>query len=334
MVNEKDALNAERLHALFREGLQQTELLLPGKRFGKVRDSYQLQEGQLLLVTTDRLSAFDRILACVPYKGQVLNQLAAWWFEQTADIVPNHAISVPDPNALIAREARPFKVEVIVRGYISGVTKTALWHRYSLGERDIYGHTFSDGLKKNQALPLPIITPTTKGGPTGHDERLTCAEVVQRGLLDEETWERVQAAALDIFGRGQEIAQSSGLILVDTKYEFGWGADDEVMLIDELHTPDSSRFWRADSYAERFESGKEPENFDKEFVRLEYAAQGYRGDGPPPEMGAGLWVAASQRYISIFEMLTGRAFAPGTYPVEPRLKDNLLTAGVLGEAGR
>ncbi len=332
-VINNGVLNAERLHALLGEGLQQTELRLPAKRSGKVRDSYRLQEGQLLLVTTDRLSAFDRILACVPYKGQVLNQLAAWWFEQTSDIVSNHAISVPDPNALIAREARPFKVEVIVRGYISGVTKTALWHRYSLGERDIYGHMFSDGLKKNQALPLPIITPTTKGGPTGHDERLTCAEVVQQGLLDEDTWEQVQAAALDIFGRGQEIAQHAGLILVDTKYEFGWGADDEVMLIDELHTPDSSRFWRADSYAERFENGKEPENFDKEFVRLEYASQGYRGDGPPPEMGEELWVAASQRYISIFEMLTGRAFVPGTYPVEPRLKENLLNAGVLVNPG-
>ncbi len=331
-MNENSVLNAERLHALLGEGLQQTELRLPGKRSGKVRDSYQLQKGRLLLVTTDRLSAFDLILACVPYKGQVLNQLAAWWFEKTADIIPNHAVSVPDPNALVARQARPFTVEVIVRGYISGVTKTALWYRYSLGERDIYGHTFSDGLKKNQALPLPIITPTTKGGPTGHDERLTCAEVVQRGLLDEDTWDHVQAAALDIFRRGQEIAQRAGLILVDTKYEFGRGANDDVMLIDELHTPDSSRFWRADSYAERFESGKEPENFDKEFVRLEYAAQGYRGDGPPPQMDAELWVAASQRYISIYEMLTGCTFVPGTYPVEPRLKENLLTAGVLGEA--
>ncbi len=327
-------MDSQIIRSLLPNGLQQTDLALTGRLSGKVRDQYQLPDGQLILVTTDRLSAFDRILACVPYKGQVLNQLAAWWFERTADIVPNHAISVPDPNALIAREARPFKVEVIVRGYISGVTKTALWHRYSLGERDIYGHTFPDGLKKNQALPRPIITPTTKGGPTGHDERLTCAEVVQRELLDEGTWEKVQAAALDIFGRGQVIAQSAGLILVDTKYEFGWGADDEVMLIDELHTPDSSRFWRSDSYWERFESGNEPENFDKEFVRLEYVAQGYRGDGPPPEMGAELWVAASQRYISIFEMLTGHSFAPGTYPVEPRLTDNLLAAGVLSEAGR
>jgi phosphoribosylaminoimidazole-succinocarboxamide synthase len=314
---------------LMPHAFQASDLPLPGKISGKVRDGYDLPGGGRLLITTDRLSAFDRILAAVPYKGQVLNQLAAWWFEQLTDILPNHLIDVPDPNASIVTLAKPFSVEVVVRGHITGVTSTALWHRYALGERLIYGYRFPDGLHKNQALPHPIITPTTKGGPTGHDERLTCAEVVEHGWLDAPSWEQVQAAALAIFRRGQRIAHDAGLILVDTKYEFGRAAGGQVMLIDEVHTPDSSRFWKADSYAARVAAGQEPENFDKEFVRLAYAEQGYRGDGAPPAMPATLWAAASQRYIAIYEMLTGRAFAPAAYPVGPRLTANLKAAGVL-----
>jgi phosphoribosylaminoimidazole-succinocarboxamide synthase len=306
--------------------LGETHLPLPGKHSGKVRDWYELQHGQRLLVTTDRLSAFDRILARVPYKGQVLNQLAAWWFDQTRDVIANHTIAVPDPNATIVTVVEPFAVEVIVRGYITGVTSTALWYRYSIGERDIYGYHFPEGLRKNQQLPEPIITPTTKGGPTGHDERLTCAEVVEHGLLDQETWDEVQAAALAIFKCGQEIAAKNGLILVDTKYEFGRTPDGRVLLIDEVHTPDSSRFWKADSYAGRFADNAEPENFDKEFVRLAYAEQGYRGDGPIPAMPDDLWIAASERYIQIYEMLTGLMFEPGAYPIEPRLLENLYVA--------
>jgi phosphoribosylaminoimidazole-succinocarboxamide synthase len=306
--------------------LGETHLPLPGKQAGKVRDWYELQRGQRLLVTTDRLSAFDRILARVPYKGQVLNQLAAWWFDQTSDVIANHKVAIPDPNATIATVVEPFAVEVIVRGYITGVTSTALWYRYSIGERDIYGYQFPEGLRKNQQLPEPIITPTTKGGPTGHDERLTCAEVVEHGILDRDTWDQVQAAALAIFKRGQDIAAQNGLILVDTKYEFGRAPDGRVLLIDEVHTPDSSRFWKAESYAERLEHGVEPENFDKEFVRLAYAEQGYRGDGPIPAMPDDLWVAASERYIQIYEMLTGQMFEPGAYPIEPRLLENLYTA--------
>jgi phosphoribosylaminoimidazole-succinocarboxamide synthase len=220
-------------------------------------------------------------------------------------------------------------VEVIVRGYISGVTSTALWYRYSLGEREIYGYTFPDGLQKNQALPEPIITPTTKGGATGHDERLTCDEVISKGILDADTWNQAQAAALAIFKRGQTLARKAGLILVDTKYEFGRTADGRVMLIDEVHTPDSSRFWKADTYEALFAAGNEPENFDKEFVRIAYAEKGYRGDGDIPAMPDTLWAAASERYITIYEMLTGKTFAPGAYPVEPRLVENLKKAGIL-----
>lgn len=289
---------------------------------GKVRESFALLDKRRLLVTTDRLFAFDRVLTAVPFKGQVLNQLSVFWFEQTRDIVTNHVLDVPDPNVLLAAECEPFPIEVIVRGYISGVTKTALWYRYSLGERTIYGYDFPDGLQKNDALPTPIITPTTKGE---HDERITCAEVVERGLLDAETWEEVQAAALAIFARGQAIARQGGLILVDTKYEFGRAPDGRVMLIDEVHTPDSSRFWVADTYDTRRAAGEEPDNFDKEFLRLWYAERGYRGHGELPAPTDVLITQVSQRYIACYEKLTGKTFEPGAYPAEERVSQTLLS---------
>ena len=323
MIEKKDIL------PLVLTAFESSDLPIPGREAGKVRDWYPLESGRRLMVTTDRLSAFDRVLACVPYKGQVLNQLTDWWMHRCEDILPNHLVSEPDPNASLVLEAEPFLVEVIVRGYISGVTSTALWYRYSLGERDIYGYHFPEGLTKNMALPKAIITPTTKGGVTGHDERLTCAEVVEKGVLDRDTWEQVQEAALQIFHRGQEIALAAGLILVDTKYEFGRLPDGRIVLIDEIHTPDSSRFWKADTYEQRIVDGGEPENYDKEFVRLEYAAKGFRGDGEPPAMPAELWAAASQRYIDIYEILTGHTFTPGDYPVEPRLEANLRLNGVI-----
>jgi phosphoribosylaminoimidazole-succinocarboxamide synthase len=309
----------------------ETNLALPDRRSGKVREIYRPEEGKLLLVTTDRLSAFDRVLGSAPYKGQVLNQLSAWWFDQTKEIISNHMISTPDPNAMFSQEVETFPVEVVVRGYITGVTSTALWYRYSLGEREIYGHHFPEGLKKNQALPQPIITPTTKDGPTGHDERLTCAEVVEGGHLDEPTWNVVQEAALAIFILGQKVAAKAGLILVDTKYEFGRAPDGRTLLIDEVHTPDSSRFWIADSYQKRFSAGLEPENYDKEFLRLEYTNKGYRGDGDPPTMPDDLWLRVAERYISLYEKLTGNSFHPGKYPVSPRMEENLEQAGIVAE---
>jgi phosphoribosylaminoimidazole-succinocarboxamide synthase len=322
-------ISVQRILDLFPLSFEKTSLSLPGKGTGKVRDWYDLPDGKRLLITTDRLSAFDRVLACVPFKGQVLNQLTNWWFDQTADILPNHKIFVPDPNAVLISVVEPFLVEVIVRGYITGVTTTALWYRYSLGERDIYGYSFPEGLRKNAELTKPIITPTTKGSAGTHDERLTCAEVTGKGLLDRTTWDQVQAAALAIFKRGQELASRAGLILVDTKYEFGRTPDGQVVLIDEVNTPDSSRFWTKDTYIASFESGQEPENFDKEFVRIAYAEKGYRGNGETPAMPIDLWVAASQRYITIYERLTGSLFEPGEYPVEARLKKNLRIANIL-----
>jgi len=307
----------------------ESNLPLPGKAVGKVRDWYPLADGRRLLLTTDRLSAFDRILTRVPYKGQVLNQLSAWWFTRIESIISNHLLSIPDPNAAVVIETTPLLVEVVVRGFISGVTSTALWYRYELGERTIYGHTFPNSLRKNQELPTPIITPTTKGIAGGHDERLTCSEVVSLGILGADTWEQVQNAALAIFKSGQQLAQKAGLILVDTKYEFGIAPDGRLLLIDEVHTPDSSRFWKADSYQNRFTEGQEPENFDKEFVRIAYARLGYRGEGDIPEMPDALWLSAAERYIAIYEMLTGLEFTPGQYPLEPRLIGNLKKAGIL-----
>ena len=292
------------------------------KSQGKVRDIYQ-RDDHLILVTTDRLSAFDRILGLVPYKGQVLNQLAAFWFGETRNLVANHLLETPDPNVTVARRCEPLPVEVVVRGYISGVTQTALWYRYSQGERNIYGIDFPDGLQKNDALPTPIITPTTKARDGGHDERITPAEIVANGLVEAKLWAQVAEAAIAIFQHGQAIAQRGGLILVDTKYEFGLDAEGQLTLIDEVHTPDSSRFWRADSYAARHAQGQEPENFDKEFIRLYYAERGYRGDGEPFPLPADLAVQAAARYITTYEMITGQTFVPGAYPAAPRIAESM-----------
>ncbi len=295
------------------------ELPLADRRVGKVRVSYAWEAGERLFITTDRLSAFDRVIAGVPRKGQVLNQLAAWWFATTRDIVDNHVVGVPDPNVTIARAAKPLSVEVIVRGYITGVTSTSLWRQYDEGARTIYGYTFPDGLQKNTALPAPIITPTTKAEAGAHDEPLSCAEVTEKGYVEPELWERVQAAALAVFARGQEVASSAGLILADTKYEFGIADDGTLLLIDELHTPDSSRFWVRESYEARLATGEEPESLDKEVIRQALAAAGYSGDGEPPVLGPEVWRATTERYIDAYERITGLTFNPGATPVAERI---------------
>ena len=303
---------------------------LADRRVGKVRVSYALPEDRRLFVTTDRLSAFDQIIAGVPWKGQVLNQFAAWWFEQTADVVSNHISALPasvqaqpDPNVTIAVAARPLPVEVIVRGHITGVTGTSLWRRYADGARTIYGYEFPDGLRKNTELPAPIITPTTKGEAGRHDEALTCAEVTERGLVTPALWDEVQAAALAVFDRGRQVAAAAGMILADTKYEFGLAPDGALLLIDEVHTPDSSRFWLADSYEQRLGAGDEPESLDKEVIRRALADAGYTGDGPPPTLDPVVWDATTARYIAAYERITGRRFEPGEYPVAPRLAGNV-----------
>ncbi len=306
-----------------------TETHLPGlgqRSQGKVRDFYRVN-GKRVLITTDRLSAFDRVVGHIPFKGQVLNQLAAFWFERTRDILPNHLITVPDPNVSVVQECQTLPVEIVVRGYISGSTSTSLWTRYAAGERTIYGLSFPDGLRKNERLPEPVITPTTRGtGPGGHDERITRQEIVVRGLVPESLCAEIEEKALALFDRGTEICAAAGIILVDTKYEFGL-LDGQLTLIDEIHTPDSSRFWLAGSYQERFEAGQEPENFDKEFVRLWFRQQGYSGDGPSPQMSEEIMVQASQRYQAIYERITGRDFEPGAFPIEERIETNLRREG-------
>lgn len=305
------------------------DLALPDRRDGKVRHSWACGSGRRLIVTTDRLSAFDRVLAGVAYKGQVLNQLSAWWFERTADLITNHVIDIPDPNALLARSATPLPVEVVVRGHITGVTDTSIWGMYADGRREMYGYSFPDGLRKNTPLPSHIVTPTTKAHDGGHDEPLSCAEVVERGLLAPDLWEQVTAAALAIFGRGVELGEQAGLILADTKYEFGVTDDGELILIDEVHTPDSSRWWVADGYEDRLAAGEEPESLDKEVVRRAFADIGYKGHGPVPQVDPDVWTATTQRYISAYERLTGTTFEPGSYPVADRLVANLQKAGLL-----
>jgi phosphoribosylaminoimidazole-succinocarboxamide synthase len=297
------------------------DLPLPDRRNGKVRVSYAYGDGQRLFVTTDRLSAFDRVIAGVPYKGQVLNELSAWWFERTTDVVANHVIDVPDPNVLVARAAQPLPVEVIVRGYITGVTSTSLWRQYADGARTIYGYHFPDGLLKNTELSSSIVTPTTKAEHGGHDEPLSPDDVTRKGLVAHPLWRKVQDAAVELFARGQEIARSAGLILADTKYEFGTTSSGELLLIDEVHTPDSSRYWVAATYEDRVRAGEEPESLDKEVVRRALIDAGYDGNGAPPMLDDAVWEATSQRYVDAYERLTGLNFQPGSYPVDDRIRE-------------
>ena len=305
------------------------DLPLPGRRDGKVRVSYELPGGRRLLVTTDRLSAFDRVLAAVRYKGQVLNQLAGWWFSETADVVANHALSQPDPNALVAIDAHPLPVEVVVRGRLTGSTSTSLLRRYRDGERTMYGQRFADGLTAHQELATPIVTPTTKAHDGGHDEPIAPRDVVAKGLVDAALWDQVMDVALHLFERGRSVAQAAGLVLADTKYEFGVGPDGNLLLIDEVHTPDSSRFWVAASLDQRLGRGDEPESLDKEPFRLALGAIGYRGDGPPPALPSAVLEETERRYIRAYELLTGTAFVPGAYPVPTRLRASLDEAGIL-----
>ncbi len=306
-----------------------------GKKYsGKVRDfyfvgdppSHKASEGhsQRVLITTDRQSAFDVILGHIPFKGAVLNLLAAFWFEKTKHIVKNHIVSVPDPNVSISYNCTPIPVEMIVRGYLSGVTKTSVWYSYSKGEREIYGITFPDGLEKNDPLPRPVITPTThpEAGSALHDERLTRQEIIEKKIVSKELYAQMEKAALALFEFGSTWCKKHGLILVDTKYEFGLH-NGKLMLIDEIHTPDSSRFWIAKTYKERVKKGLEPENFDKEFLRLWYADHGYRGDGTPPPMPQSLVVALAQRYMAVYEKITGKRFPQFSYPIEKRIIQNI-----------
>lgn len=303
--------------------LQHTTYLFGQKYQGKVRDTYDLGD-KLILITTDRLSAFDRYLAAIPFKGQALNLTSAWWFEQTEAIVPNHLIAIPDPNVTIAKKCKVFPIEFVVRGYITGTTNTALWTQYQNGVRHYCGLDFPEGLKKNERLPHPVITPTTKDKV--HDRPISPKEIVSEGWLTQSAWEEASQAALKLFKFGSELAAKHGLILVDTKYEFGRDADGRIVLVDEIHTPDSSRYWLTESYEERFAHNQEPENIDKEFLRLWFAKNSdpYKDD-TLPEAPKDLVMTLSSRYIQLYEMITGSRFpfTQQNVPIAERIMRNV-----------
>ncbi|OGC87502.1 phosphoribosylaminoimidazolesuccinocarboxamide synthase [Candidatus Kaiserbacteria bacterium RIFCSPHIGHO2_02_FULL_55_25] len=291
------------------------------KKTGKVRDIYDLGD-KLILVTTDRHSSFDRIIAHIPSKGQVLNQISAWWFEQTKDIIPNQVLAVPDENVTVAKKYNMVPVEAVMRGYLTGVTDTSIWTRYQKGARDFGGITLPDGMKKNTKLPKPIFDPTTK--EDAHDRAITPEQMIAEGLITKELLDEVRETATKLFLCGQEVAAKKGLILVDTKYEFGTDDNGKLFLIDEIHTPDSSRYWQIEGYEERMTAGEEPKSFDKEFLRLWFKenCDPYK-DAVLPEAPSELVEELSRRYIRMYEQLTGSSFKAGEEPILPRIERNL-----------
>lgn len=295
-----------------------------GKRYqGKVRDTYDLGD-KLIIITTDRLSAFDRVLASVPYKGQVLNLVSSWWFEKTEHIIPNHVITIPDPNVTIAKKCAVFPIEFVVRGYITGTTSTALWTQYKKGVREYCGITFQEGLQKNQKLDVPVLTPTTK--EEGHDRPISPKEIIDLGLMTSSDWEYASHVVMELFRYGTQVAAEHGLILVDTKYELGKDADGQIRLIDEVHTPDSSRYWLKESYETRFAHNEEPENIDKEFLRLWFAKNcDPYNDQVLPNAPEELIVTLASRYIQLYEQITGFSFKFPTQlgPTHDRIRRNL-----------
>ena len=298
---------------------------LPNHYSGKVRENYDLPDGRRIIIATDRLSAFDRILCAIPYKGQVLTQTARYWFEATRDICPNHVLEYPDPNVVIGKRLDILPVEMVVRGYLAGTTATSILTLYKAGQREMYGHRFPDGLRDNQKLPKAIITPTSKAFDGGHDEPLTEQQIVGQGLLSQEQWDTVARYSLALFARGQALAAQHGLILVDTKYEFGTDETGRIVLADEIHTPDSSRYWIAGTYDDRFAAGQRPDSFDKDFVRSWVTARCDPYKDPIPEIPAELIEQTSRVYIKAFETITGQTFVPdpaGAPPLD-RVRWNL-----------
>src|SRR3989338_4213621 len=284
------------------------------KKVGKVRNVYEYK-GKLVLISTDRYSAFDRNLALIPFKGEVLNKVTTFWFKKTKDIIPNHMLSAPDPNVIVAKKCKVLPVEMVVRGYITGVTSTALWVVYESGQRDFGDFTLPDGMTKNQKLDKPVLTPTTKF--EAHDRNLTSKMIMEEKLMTPEVWDKVSSLSLQLFTRGQEIALKQGLVLVDTKYEFCLASDGELILMDEIHAPDSSRYWQANSYQERINQGLEPENFDEEFLRLWFKENSdtYK-DEKMPDAPADMVAELSRRYVQICEQITGVPFVAETGDIE------------------
>jgi phosphoribosylaminoimidazole-succinocarboxamide synthase len=298
---------------------------LPNHYRGKVRDNYDLPDGRRIIIASDRISAFDQNLAAIPLKGQVLTQTAKFWFEATADICPNHVIEYPDPNVLVGRRLTILPVEIVVRDYLAGTTGTSILSLYKAGQREMYGIRLPDGMRDNERLPQTIITPTSKAFHGGHDEPLTPAEIVGQGLLSQEQWRTVSDYALALFAKGREMARERGLILVDTKYEFGIDESGKIMIADEIHTPDSSRYWFLESYQQRFEAGERPESFDKDFIRTWVVARCDPYKDEIPDIPQDVVLETSRVYIDAFERITGQTFAlpPKDVPVLERVRRNL-----------
>lgn len=302
--------------------LEKTDFKNLGEKYvGKVRDVY-IQDDKVILISTDRYSAFDRNLALIPCKGQVLTQVSRFWFENTKDIVKNHVIDFPDSNVIVGKKSTVLPVEMVVRGYISGITGTSLWTLYNNGQRDFGDFILPDGMKKNQKLIQPVLTPTTKYEE--HDRPLSSKDVIEGGYMTKDQWEKVADISLKLFKRGEEIALTHGLILVDTKYEFGLDENNEIILVDEIHTPDSSRYWQANSYQGKIDQGLEPENFDKEFLRLWFKdnCDPYK-DKVLPEAPIEMIKELSSRYIRICEQITGIPFKVEIGDIWKRIENNL-----------
>ncbi len=298
---------------------------LPNHYQGKVRDTYRLDDGRMVIIATDRQSAFDKNLAAVPFKGQVLTQTARFWFDATRDICANHVIEYPDPNVLVCRNLTMLPVEMVVRDYLTGSTNTSIWPMYDSGAREMYGIRLPNGMAKNQKLPQTILTPTTKAAHGAHDEPITPDKIVESGLLSLEHWDELARLSLSVFARGRELAAGRGLILVDTKFEFGLDENGDVCLADEILTPDSSRYWIADSYQERLAAGLEPDGLDKEFLRLWVTERCDPYKDPIPEIPSDTLTDFSRRYIHLFETVTGRDFEgePDGVPMLDRIRRNL-----------
>src|SRR4051812_10354654 len=316
------------LRAALTHTLDRTDLDALGAKYeGKVRDNYTTADGRRYIVVTDRISAFDRVIGTLPLKGQILNRLAAFWFDKTREVAPNHMIGTPDPAVLEARECAPLPVEMVMRAYVTGVTSTSIWTHYARGERVFCGHRLPEGLRKNERLPAPILTPSTKAPKGDHDVSASREEILAMGHITAEDFDAAAKIAADLFAFGQKRCAERGLILVDTKYELGKDRDGRIVVIDEIHTPDSSRFWFTSSYAERFAAGQDPESFDKEYVRRWLKGTGFAGDGPTPFTPDEARVEAASRYIEAFERITGAAFVPDLEDPQVRMPRNLgLTA--------
>jgi phosphoribosylaminoimidazole-succinocarboxamide synthase len=291
---------------------------------GKVRDNYARGD-RIVMVTTDRISAFDHVLGTIPYKGEVLSRLTLFWFDKVKDIAPTHLVDAPDPSVMVVRKAKPFPVEIIIRGYVTG----SLWRDYQAGKAGAYGIDWPAGLRKDQRFPEAIITPSTKAEYGQHDEPISEREIVGKGLVAPDLWSEATAVARRLFARGQEWAARQGLILVDTKYEMGV-ADGKLVVIDEIHTPDSSRYWIADGYERRFAAGQDQEMLDKENIRQWLIKEhGFSGHGKPPPLTDEVRVMLARKYIEVFERLTGEPFASAVGSVDERIRRNLRAHGYL-----